>query len=654
MADLETLSVSLGARIDDFKKGMQEAVREFDKDAGAIERRNLELTESLDRNMKKGAASAYFLAGALKGLFSVYAIQQFISKAVDANIEIAKMARSADLARVSLQKFQEIQFASKTLGGASPEDVQRSAHDLALRVNSELREGEGELTNLLKANNQSLTDRNGKAKDFNQLLMIAADLLQRSKDEAQAIDIGRLFNLSEEMVRALEKGPAAFKRAQEAAKAAGAVLDEDVVQKAKEFDHLWNESWSRFATYARSAAVDALAALAPVGTWLENTFKNLPGYLKAVSAGINATEGGGGPGTGAETPEQEARRLLARASAIPINTARVFGTTTGQQFGPNLPGPPVVPKRGGGGEAGDEFDREEKRITKQTNALAGQAAAIGKLGEASGIAEAKARLLIAAQEAGRKITPALTLEIDKLAEKYGKLKSSVEAAKLEQDAIFERQQIGRTADEQQIASRTRGLGADDAERLGNQLRENQRLLEGKEMASSFVKGLVSDLENGVKAGKALENQLKRIAEKLTDKGIDALISALFSGFTGGSGGGIFGGVFSAATHSVGGWAGQGPRTMVPASAFIGAQQFAAGGGIPAILHAGEIVLNQAQQKNVAGGLRGAGPINLTHAPVINGTGLSKDEVFSVIQRSQKDFARQIGPVFNDWQRRYAK
>jgi hypothetical protein len=45
-------------------------------------------------------------------------------------------------------------------------------------------------------------------------------------------------------------------------------------------------------------------------------------------------------------------------------------------------------------------------------------------------------------------------------------------------------------------------------------------------------------------------------------------------------------------------------------------------------------------------------INVTHAPTINGTGLSKEEVFAVVQRGNKDFARQIGPIFADWQRRY--
>jgi hypothetical protein len=166
------------------------------------------------------------------------------------------------------------------------------------------------------------------------------------------------------------------------------------------------------------------------------------------------------------------------------------------------------------------------------------------------------------------------------------------------------------------------------------MRTIQNLTEGKEMAGSFVKGLISDLENGVKAGQALENQLKRIADKLADKAIDSLISGLFGGLRGK---GLFswGGSRLCAyeAQAGGGWAGQGPLVNVPASAFIGAKHFAAGGGIPAILHAGEIVLNQAQQKNVAQGLGPSKPITITHAPTINGAGMTPEQVFGLVTRS---------------------
>jgi hypothetical protein len=318
-------------------------------------------------------------------------------------------------------------------------------------------------------------------------------------------------------------------------------------------------------------------------------------------------------------------------------------------------------------EKDDQFDREQKRIEKQIAALKGQAAAVGLVGEAAYKAEAAARLWEAAEEAGLKPTDALREKIDALADRLAKVKAAFQEAKLASDLGFERSQIGRTADEAAVQSRLRGAGVDPSteagERLADEMRTIKNLTDAKEGASSFIKGMIADMENGVKAGKALENQLKRILEKLADKALDKLISGAFGGLGGlfGGGGGdvvtppigapgAFGPGFAS-----GGLVGRdGTPTWIPAAALRGARQFQIGGGVPAILHAGEIVLNQAQQKNVAASMSSGpkGPINLTHAPVINGTGLSKEEVFSVIQRSQKEFARQIGPIFSDWQRRY--
>jgi hypothetical protein len=97
----------------------------------------------------------------------------------------------------------------------------------------------------------------------------------------------------------------------------------------------------------------------------------------------------------------------------------------------------------------------------------------------------------------------------------------------------------------------------------------------------------------------------------------------------------------------------GTPTFIPYAALATAKRFDSGGGVAAILHQGEVVLNAAQQRNVAGSIGGNRSINITHAPVINGTGLSKEELFSVLQRDQKELHRNIGALMQDWQRRYA-
>jgi hypothetical protein len=160
-----------------------------------------------------------------------------------------------------------------------------------------------------------------------------------------------------------------------------------------------------------------------------------------------------------------------------------------------------------------------------------------------------------------------------------------------------------------------------------------------------------------------------LAQLFGTQGAGGATGGLFGGLLGGKGlfsgiGGSYGasdytsaaaaaapGVYGPGFSSGGMVGRDGTPMFIPYSALATAKRFDSGGGIPSILHPGEVVLNAAQQRNVAGSM-GMGRINLTHAPVINGTGLSAEQVFSVVQRSQKEFARQIGPIFNDWQRRH--
>jgi len=75
-------------------------------------------------------------------------------------------------------------------------------------------------------------------------------------------------------------------------------------------------------------------------------------------------------------------------------------------------------------------------------------------------------------------------------------------------------------------------------------------------------------------------------------------------------GGFGGALGTVAPYDVGGIVGSpgGRRMTVPASAFIGAPHFAGGGAVPVIAHAGELILNASQQRNVAAALAAAGGV----------------------------------------------
>jgi hypothetical protein len=676
--DLEQLSVTLSAKIDDFKRGMQDAVRDFDSSANQIEQKNLQLTQSISRNMQESAASTKFLASALKQVLSVYAIEQFISAIKKANEAVADLGKQADDSRLSAQNIAGLHLAGIQEGAGTKEI------DAALKhFTEQTKKTEEDARGLYRALGQvdpALVSAFRSAPTQTEKVNVLTQALNEAKNETQRFQVATnaLGTDNQRVIAAFQRAGDDLNTLGQRARQAGIDIDDGITKRAqeaqKQLDLLSEVSADKLKTAFANLApvlIYALNFMQKIGTAMGLIYdtavrmSNLRGSADEVAhvqppymvgpdgtvhyASEIATPGGGPlPIEGPLPPRRPTG--TGGSGGLPAYTGRE-----------NL-------QKAGGGESLNEYEREYNRLEKQTISLKGQAEALKQVGEEGYKAEAITRLKAAADEAGLKPSAALTAEINKQAEAYSQAKSAVDAVKASQDLIFQRAQLGRTADEQEVFSKLRGYHQDpDSEAgkaLADQIRDIQNLTQGKEMASSFIKGLISDLENGVKAGKALENQLKRILEKLADKALDKLISGAFGGLGGlfGGGGGdvvtppigapgAFGPGFAS-----GGLVGRdGTPTWIPAAALRGARQFQIGGGVPAILHAGEIVLNQAQQKNVAASMSSGpkGPINLTHAPVINGTGLSKEEVFSVIQRSQKEFARQIGPIFSDWQRRYA-
>src|SRR6185369_16839588 len=114
---------------------------------------------------------------------------------------------------------------------------------------------------------------------------------------------------------------------------------------------------------------------------------------------------------------------------------------------------------------------------------------------------------------------------------------------------FQRRQIGRSADDQQIASTLRGAGMpEDLNSFEAQMmRTNMRLAETK----SDFKGFFTDLKDGFMQGKsaaeaftsALSNLAGKIADRFLDRALDQLFGALTgtgSGSAGSGGLGIIG------------------------------------------------------------------------------------------------------------------
>ncbi|WAX93199.1 tape measure protein [Aminobacter sp. NyZ550] len=159
-------------------------------------------------------------------------------------------------------------------------------------------------------------------------------------------------------------------------------------------------------------------------------------------------------------------------------------------------------------ERADEYERLSKRISETTAEMVAETEAqrqLNPLVDDYGYAAEKARmereLLNAAEEAGKKITPALRAEIALLSEQYAL--AGVESAKL----------------------------AEEQDRLRESMEDMQQL--GKDVLGGFIQ----DMMNGQSAAEALKNALSKVADKLIEIGLNSLFEGLFP--TGASSGGNF-------------------------------------------------------------------------------------------------------------------
>lgn len=579
--DSEQLSVTLEARIADFERNFRKAGRTADREFSQIESRGAEASRRLEGSLSQAGVAANFLSGALRGLIAGFTVETLISKMVAFNLELARTAENAKRVGMSTDAFQKLTYAGDKFG-VKPEAVASGAAALADKANQEARDGEGELTRLLETNNLKLTDRAGKVRDVNSLLMDAARLIKNADSESDKVDIARLFGLTEDWVRALEQGPHALQVAQAEAVATGAVIDAELVRKATEFDAWWSKAFQNFAAQGKAAAVEVAGWIRQMAARM-NITSDLPAlrqHLSELEAGRAKAQGGAMQAWG-DASIADAKRQIAEAEGEARKRAvKVLGelmTTLGKQAATGAPYNPtgpfgrlsgvdaraapggartIIPTAGGGGGGGgggagrstpDEYEREILQIERRTRALGGEAEAVGKSAFEAARAEAAHRLYEAAKNAGLATTPALTARVNELSDAYAK-----ETTRLAEARLAHRQFV--------------------------------------ELQAFAGNSLVDVFKGALKGTDALVDSVKRLADSLLDAVLKAALlgqgplAGLFgTGSTSNGGiGGIVAGLFGGFKFADGG--------------FVSGPGSSRSDSIPARLSNGEFVMNAAATK----------------------------------------------------------
>ncbi|GAA2888160.1 hypothetical protein GGQ99_004803 [Aminobacter niigataensis] len=204
-----------------------------------------------------------------------------------------------------------------------------------------------------------------------------------------------------------------------------------------------------------------------------------------------------------------------------------------------------------------EARRDRARSLEET--LASQQLELGLIGQTVGeVARLRMEYDLTAklrEEAARNGIEADQKEIDLIKQKaaeYGRYAEEIARTNLLREVQFEREQMFRSAGDQEIASRLRGAGLpiDLNSDIARAIRENQRI----EQLRAGIRGFFDDFQAGLMQGdsfgkalgNAILNALNRALDNVLDKLLNSIVDSLVGGATGGSaGGGVVGAILGA-------------------------------------------------------------------------------------------------------------
>lgn len=398
-ADTAALVVALSAQLTKFEKDMQQGVQIAQRRTGEISRHFDTMNSGIVAKMSimatrvdqslGGIGTRFLGAAGVTGL----GIAALADSAIRLGHELAKIPGLAREAGISTDKLQEIKFAANIKGLGDEDFIAGMRTSLSLLDDAQ--RNVNTLQRLFNANGISIRNANGQLRTFDDLLEIAARLMVNTRDEQSKIRIAEMLGLSRDWVRVLRDGPEAFRQSQAAARGAGAVIQRELLDKAKEFDELWTRSVVRFKAGIVSAITDVS--------------DRLKAFLALFTAPFTiAARIGAGDLSGAK---QEIDRLINRAPVQLTVTPNAMGKTGTENT--------VIPQD----RQKNAFERALYDANKRIATLDAETASIGQNSEA----RERAKLVAELQEAAIKantdagfqnatVTDAQREKIEKLAD----------------------------------------------------------------------------------------------------------------------------------------------------------------------------------------------------------------------------------------------
>jgi len=562
--DEERLIVSVEARMTQLEREMKRASRVFGNEMGGMERRAKQAGDKLESTLGKAASRVgglmkNFAAGFVGG-FVAGGVTGIVGNLGQVAAGIAEIGDQAKRAGVTTEVFQEWAIVAEQ-ARIPVDSLTDGLKELSLRGDEFATTGKGSAAEAFGRLGYGAEELKRKLADPSALLLEIIDRLGKFDKAAQIRISDELFGgtAGERFVELLDRGADSIRATIDEAHALGNILDAEVITRAAEVDRQFKIVSQTVGTALKGAIIDAIGALqqfidsfrafenqqnaslgaklAEIGAQsldLENKILKLKGqqadgglFSRDVSGDIAYLEA-----ERAALQETEAQILAvveARRKATESPSASPASTFT--------PAPYTPPPATGGGNAG-----------------------ASKRDASAAAAEREAKAV-------RELIAELEREL-----------SLIGATELEQRISNELRNAGAAATDDQRARIVALITAIEAETAAQQ-KGTAAKEEFANIAAGAVSGFAQDLLNGVSAGQAFANVIKRMASQLVDMAVQMMILKPLLAMFGFSEGGIVPGAGKVIKLATGGYV-SGPGTSTSDS-------------IPARLSDGEFVVNAA-------------------------------------------------------------
>ena len=265
MVDLAVLGIKVqtkGAR--ESKRRLSDLSREAERSERSVRR----FSSSMD-----GAGRTFATFGrALAGGFLAGGIASLPTVMSRVTASVAELVDVSSKIGVATDALQELEFAGSTVSIRAA-TLRMGLQRLSRRV-AESAQDTGELNDTLKQYNISARDANGNTRSTVDVLGDLADAVQNAESEQEQLRIAFKAFDSEgaTMVNILKQGRAGLNELREAARQAGAVMDQETLAAAKRLDAQFNVLTKSVTTFGKSLLVNLADGFSAFGEAFTDTF----------------------------------------------------------------------------------------------------------------------------------------------------------------------------------------------------------------------------------------------------------------------------------------------------------------------------------------------------------------------------------------------